>query len=123
MVGKPAFELLFGSSAGECLMLLVGLLESLRVHLESTFLRHLHGQFQRETVGLVEIEGGASADDLALHLRRNAVNQFVELLRAVFQRLRELLLLAVELLPNHRRVRRQFWVELAVFRDDNIRDF
>ena len=122
MVGQTAFELLLSACAGLFLMLLIGLLEALLIDFEALFGGHFLRQFQREAIGFIEVERLAAADDLVLDVRRELLNQLVELLDAVFERLAELLLFAVQFREDELLLFLQFGIEGAVFVDDDLRD-
>ena len=123
MVGQTAFELLLGARAGLLLMLRISFLEALFINLKSLFRSHFLRQFQREAIGFIEVERLAAADNFVLDVRRELLNQLVELLDTVFERLAELLFFAVQFRKDKLFLFFQFGIEGAVFVNDDFRDF
>lgn len=122
-VGEAALEFLFGAGAAHLLMFGEGGVITGPVDLESFFLRHFNGQFDREPVGLIQIESVFAGDDFLLDMGGNAVDQFLELMGPLFERDRELLFLAVELFADDGGPVPEFGVDIAELFDDRIRDF
>ena len=100
-VGQTALELLFRSGAGKFLMLLVGFLITGHIHFEILFPGHLDGEFDGEPVGFEEVEGVLARNDLSGDVGRHPVDEFLELLRPLFQGGGELGLFLFQRLKDH----------------------
>jgi len=119
LVGQAALELLLGTGTARLLVLREGLGKAGFVHREAALGRHLDGQFDREAEGLVEVEGLAAADDLALDMGGEAVDQLAELADAALQGAGELAFLGLEVLQDAVAMLAELGIDVLVLVDDH----
>ena len=103
-------------------MFFEGLVIARFVDREIALTGHLDGQFQGEAIGLVEVEGFATADDFLFDVWWKFIDHFVEFALAAFECGSELFLFKLEFLEDDIVALCEFRIDIAVLFDYDLTD-